>query len=335
MFLFHISKGQGQGQRSEQSNSNRDRDIATNLQRAKSKGMKGSSTHPRRHDVPSSERAPLPYYQWNEETDTFQPKMKPVPKNAPAFTPGFYDYTNSNFRDVGSPSQCKQDAFVLEILDNKKDGFFLDLAANDWREYSNTLFLEMKHHWNGLCFEPNSQYLEGLLGHRRCKVITSPILDKKNERVTFRQKKHIGGILGYDNKMNESINTYNIRAIDESLVTTTLEEALKYFNAPKVIDYFSLDIEGAEFPAMKNFNFEEYSFRVITIERPSEPLHRLLIKNGYKMAAILSNFGEILYINGKDPKLAHFMDLYAPHRKSDTIWSPIQEPQVTHPYILE
>ena len=64
--------------------------------------------------------------------------------------------------------------------------------------------------------------------------------------------------------------------------TVSLLTILQMFNAPKVIDFLSLDVEGAETYIMKGFPFEEYTFLCLTIERPKDELKDLLHKNGYK-----------------------------------------------------
>ena len=57
-------------------------------------------------------------------------------------------------------------------------------------------------------------------------------------------------------------------------------------NAPKIIDYLSIDTEGSEYEILKNFDFESYSFRVITVEHNHtdnrELVKVLLTSNGYK-----------------------------------------------------
>ena len=41
----------------------------------------------------------------------------------------------------------------------------------------------------------------------------------------------------------------------------------------------SLDVEGAEWHVMNQFNFTKYTFLVMTIERPTSQLHHLLGKH--------------------------------------------------------
>ena len=63
--------------------------------------------------------------------------------------------------------------------------------------------------------------------------------------------------------------------------STTLLSILKKFNAPKTIDYLSLDVEGSEEEILKKFPFKKYKFLTLTIERPSKSLNKLLFKNKY------------------------------------------------------
>ena len=58
------------------------------------------------------------------------------------------------------------------------------------------------------------------------------------------------------------------------------------YNAPKFIDYLSIDTEGSEYEILKNFDFKSYKFRVITCEHNynenREKIYELLTENGYE-----------------------------------------------------
>ena len=86
-----------------------------------------------------------------------------------------------------------------------------------------------------------------------------------------------GGIVGKEfnnKKQKDAVPRY----------TASLLTILKKFNAPKVIDYLSLDVEGAEEFIMKGFPFHRpYTFKVISIERPKEELQKKLKHAGYKL----------------------------------------------------
>ena len=68
--------------------------------------------------------------------------------------------------------------------------------------------------------------------------------------------------------------------------TISLIALLKKYNAPKEIDYLSVDTEGSELDILSAFDFNEYRFNCITIEHNftenREKLKFLLEQNGYK-----------------------------------------------------
>ena len=80
-----------------------------------------------------------------------------------------------------------------------------------------------------------------------------------------------------------------------SFYTVPLLEVLQRNSAPRVIDYFSLDVEGAEMFIMEDFPFDQYLIRILTIERPGMSLRSLLEQHGYKLLMVISVFGETLW----------------------------------------
>lgn len=77
--------------------------------------------------------------------------------------------------------------------------------------------------------------------------------------------------------MNEKIKTIKVKTI-------SLLDLLKFHDAPKVIDYLSVDTEGSEFEILSNFPFNEYRFNFISIEHNYGPNRDLLINLMKKMA---------------------------------------------------
>ena len=55
------------------------------------------------------------------------------------------------------------------------------------------------------------------------------------------------------------------------------------FNNPTVemLQNKLADIEGAEYECLKNFDFTQFKWRFLTVERPNLKLNLLLDKNGY------------------------------------------------------
>ena len=186
-------------------------------------------------------------------------------------------------------SQKGQVRFLLEIVFNykfnglKRNGYFVDLAAGQPQALSNTYFIEKYLNWEGLLIDGNPVFAKKLRAERRNKVLEEIVYSENNKEVKFRiDNAELGGIVGDEfdnNKKFRSDELANAKIITSR--TKTLNQILVENNAPKEMDYLSLDIEGGEYEALKNFDFKQYKWKFLTIERPNLELDLLLDKNGY------------------------------------------------------
>ena len=84
---------------------------------------------------------------------------------------------------------------------------------------------------------------------------------------------------------------YKKLTVEKQMVV--LSDVLDKYKAPPIIDYLSLDVEGAELRILKAFPFDRYIFRVMTIEhngypKPMAQLRRLLESKNYKIMKVTS-----------------------------------------------
>jgi hypothetical protein len=93
-------------------------------------------------------------------------------------------------------------------------------------------------------------------------------------------------------------------ALRPLLPTIGLARLLRENDAPCEMDYWSIDIEGAEEQVLTVFPFDQYRFNCMTIERPPAALRHLLSTHGYRL---------IKDIPGLDCFYVHsgFLDKYA------------------------
>jgi hypothetical protein len=171
------------------------------------------------------------------------------------------------------PSQLGQDRKVIELFRAKPNGYYIDLAANDAHALSNTFALEKYHNWTGLCIEPNDHYWKSLIYARKCTIVGALVADTVNAEVPVAFRGFSGGIV--------SEETDNKQGGTDFRKTTSFSQILDKFDVPKVIDYLSLDVEGAEEMVMSSFPFDEYTISVLTVERPTVALKHKLRDNGY------------------------------------------------------
>ena len=62
--------------------------------------------------------------------------------------------------------QAEQDKFVLTLLNNKTNGFFVELGSSHPIGNNNTYILENKYNWNGIMFDYDKNWLEVYKKHR-------------------------------------------------------------------------------------------------------------------------------------------------------------------------
>ena len=109
------------------------------------------------------------------------------------------------------------------------------------------------------------------------EIIKECIGSTDGQEVEFRiDNKLLAGIVGEQFDNNHFLREEELKTAEIiNLKTRKLETILDENNAPKIIDYLSLDVEGAEEFILSSFNFEKYKFKFMTIERPTNKLNIL------------------------------------------------------------
>jgi len=237
----------------------------------------------------------------NNPTERIQPTALPIWKQGwktiHAYIGPEREQERSSFL---SNSQVHQDLVINSMFHSK--GFFVDLAANDYKAFSNTYSLETFAGWSGICIEPNSKYWEGLL-KRQCTVISAVVSEVKNEVIDFITSTGVlGGIIA-DDTDNKVVKK---GSVVKQYYTIDLFEIFKQFSVPETIHYISLDVEGAEERIFKSFPFESYTVYAMTVERPTEKILAILKEQQFVEVGILGSFGESVYLNKKTP---NFMEV--------------------------
>ena len=185
----------------------------------------------------------------------------------------------------GVPLQNK----LNEIM-NKRNGFFIELGANDGLKQSNTAFFEKEMGWNGILIEPS------LEGYEKCKINRKNSIclnyacvsnDYKDNYVLgdFHNNHLMGSVNGV---RNNSKNLIKVNAI-------TLEKILdEHCNTD--IDFLSLDTEGYELNILKGLNLEKYRPKFMLIEVYTKDFTNIvnyLNMNNYKLHSNVTNYNKI------------------------------------------
>jgi len=179
-----------------------------------------------------------------------------------------------------------QDRWVMtEVFPGKRGGYFVEAGAKDGFHLSNTLLLETKCGWQGLCIEPGKEFGNLKNSGRKCEFSDTLLGEADGLELPFRDDPELPELSGTPEFM---LDDRKQRAGTVTLKKTrTLASVLDEHQAPAQIDYLSLDTEGSEYLILRNFPFDRYRFGAITVEHngnqtEQQKIHDLLTENGYR-----------------------------------------------------
>ena len=204
-----------------------------------------------------------------------------------------------NITGIGYFGLNKMDRKIVEYLP-ARDGFFVELGANDGITQSNTYHFERFRNYSGILIEPiPDKFIEcrrnrssrnffvncacvgfGFTGNFVNLVYsnlmtttldgTSDILDRYSHALSGAQF------------IKEQTYEFQIQA-------RTLNSILIEAKAPNRIDFLSLDVEGSELEVLKGVNFESYTFSIICVEsRDISRISDYLSDKNYELVKELS-----------------------------------------------
>ena len=193
-------------------------------------------------------------------------------------------------------AQIQQDLFVLNQLDEKRHGCFVEFGTSDGKTLSNTWLLEKRFGWQGILAEPSRHWHDALKANRSCSMDTRCVWKDTGHWLPFHETQD--PFLSTTDKPTSPVaSTYDVE-------TVTLADLLDCHSIPPNIDYLSVDTEGSELDIMRRFDedkgFDRYRFRCITIEHNFNNPRRQAIRT------ILTGHG---YLN-VHPRISDFDDWY-------------------------
>lgn len=191
-------------------------------------------------------------------------------------------------------SQQKEDEFVFKNFINQKnkDGVFLEMGALDGITYSNTKFFEDELEFSGVLIEPIRESFEKLKVNRpNCKNFNTAV----SEHVGFVNMMMTNdcATAGIDNVMSDTFKKmwHDSKKTFQKIESSRLDSIL-HQSEINYIDFWSLDVEGAEYEVLKTMDWNIPVYVLILEMRQDE--HSDLVKNDL-CREILKNNGLVFH----------------------------------------
>lgn len=170
-------------------------------------------------------------------------------------------------------SENEEEWIIRDFFGARRNGFFVDVGAGHYREFSNTYYLEHQLGWSGIAIEPVRVFEADYVKHRpRTRFFPFFVSNVSNEiakMYTFGT-----GFLG-NSSDKQFVERFGKNPTEVSVPTITLNDL---FAREKVqaIDFITMDIELSEPKALAGFDIGRYKPALVCIEAHPEVRQQIL-----------------------------------------------------------
>lgn len=174
-------------------------------------------------------------------------------------------------RILGSYSQIYEDLEIEKLLQNKKEGRYLEIGAYQPKRLSNT-YRFYKKGWTGIVIEPNPQVKELFESVRpRDKFLNIGISES-------------GGNLKYYQYLIPALNTFKKTNNKHKVIGITNIKTKKITEVVKEnFDFLSIDTEGLDAIILKSWPWGKFRPKVICVETDKTAVDQILKKYNYRL----------------------------------------------------
>ena len=187
----------------------------------------------------------------------------------------------------------------IKISEKFKDSpgpkFYVEIGANDGVSQSNTKYLELYDGWKGILIEPIPSVFKKLQQNRAARnsfensaccsfefsLPTMPLIYANLMTVSLEGESDL-----QDRYQHAKTGIGSLALGDKiyelTVPASTMNSILLKHDAPKFINFLSLDVEGSEIEVLKGIDFNEFNFEYICVEtRSFEVIEKFLNNHGY------------------------------------------------------
>jgi hypothetical protein len=166
-------------------------------------------------------------------------------------------------------SQFLEEWIVRDFFHDRRGGVFVDIGSADYKDASNTWFLEQHLGWSGVAVDAQDKYRAGWEQFRpKSKFFTAFVADQSNEKVRLFLSSYSSLVASSQKNFTES---WGKLAGSVEVPTITLNDLLAGAHVPS-FDFLSLDIELAEPKALAGLDLKRFKPSLVCVE--AHPLVR-------------------------------------------------------------
>jgi len=160
-------------------------------------------------------------------------------------------------------SQFGGSKLVDKLLNQRRNGFFVECGAYNGEEYSDTLFFEIERNWTGILIEPNPEYHRSILKKNRNSLVLRSCLSHTGHPMLA--KFRLDGWGSGVSELNKNVKQKNKNVTETDVQCFSLNSIMAAIGVHH-IDFMVLDVEGSEIPVLETIDWRKLSVDVFSIE---------------------------------------------------------------------
>jgi FkbM family methyltransferase len=200
-------------------------------------------------------------------------------------------------------SQHAEEIVIRDFFQDRRDGFFLDVGCAWPKRYSNTYYLESELGWSGIGIDALPEYAPRWKNQRpRSKFFNYLVSDRAGGKETFFRAPNLPGISSV--RPRDSFSGKKVEYEEIVVPVTTLTKILDD-NGVSRLDLLSMDIEGAELPALAGFDIERFRPELVCIEvyhAGREKVLQYFVDHGYEQIERYLAYDRLNYYFAPKPR---------------------------------
>ena len=167
-------------------------------------------------------------------------------------------------------SRNEEEWIIRDYFQDRRDGVFVDVGANHYRQDSNTYYLESVLGWSGVAVEPQNSFAEGYRAHRpRTRFVPFFVSDTSDASATLYQVPENPLVASADRGFAERAGTAAKDPIHAAtpvaVPTVRLTDLLDRLGIAR-FDFLSVDVELAEPKVLAGFDIDRFQPALVCIE---------------------------------------------------------------------
>jgi len=160
-------------------------------------------------------------------------------------------------------SQVGGSEFVDDLLNQRRNGFFVECGAYTGEQLSDTLFFEAKRNWTGILIEAHPDYHREILRKNRRAMVLRACLSA-SRRPGLQKFKLVDWGSGVS-ALNKNWKAMVKRVPETDVQCFSLNSIMAAIGVNH-IDFMVLDVEGSELPVLQTIDWTKLSIDVFSIE---------------------------------------------------------------------